>query len=270
MQLTPRAYQLSIFNSIQQYGNTLVVLPTGLGKTLIALMLIREKIKQGRCLLLTPTKPLAKQHFESVKEILELDDAQVSLVTGEMAPAKRKTEYEKDIIISTPQTIRNDIMNDRFGSNYKLVIFDECLDGDSKIRLYDGSEIPIKKIVHEDKPIVVQSYNIEKNIIEAKEVTAFHKIPCKKKFIKLRSEDNIIKCTEDHLILCKEKNKLIWKKASDIKSGSLVAISQSSPINSITYENNLTEDIIGAHNIKSTYSNNWNRSNNITLELYKE
>jgi ERCC4-related helicase len=94
--------------------------------TLIALMLIREKLKQGRCLFLTPTKPLAKQHFDSVKEILELDDEQVSLVTGEMAPAKRKTEYSKDIIISTPQTIRNDMLNDRFGTNFKLVIFDEA------------------------------------------------------------------------------------------------------------------------------------------------
>ena len=57
-----------------------------------------------------------------MKEILKLDDEQVSLVTGEMAPAKRKTEYEKDIIISTPQTIRNDMMNERFGTNFKLLI----------------------------------------------------------------------------------------------------------------------------------------------------
>jgi Fanconi anemia group M protein len=124
--LTPRAYQLAINESIMQHGNSLVVLPTGLGKTLVALMLIREKIKQGRCLFLTPTKPLAKQHYESVKEILELDDEQVSLVTGEMQPAKREAEYRKQIIISTPQTIRNDIQQGRFGSNFKLVIFDEA------------------------------------------------------------------------------------------------------------------------------------------------
>lgn len=126
VKLTPRAYQLAIFESVNQYGNTLVVLPTGLGKTLISLMLIKEKIKEGRCLFLTPTKPLAKQHFESVKEILELDDEQVSLVTGEMQPVKRETEYRKPVIISTPQTIRNDMMNDRFGTNFKLLIVDEC------------------------------------------------------------------------------------------------------------------------------------------------
>jgi len=126
VQLTPRAYQLAIYESIIARGNTLVVLPTGLGKTLIALMLIREKLKRGRCLFLTPTKPLAKQHADSIKEILELDDKNVSLVTGEMAPKKRKEEYEKDVIISTPQTIRNDIQHGRFGSNFKLVIFDEA------------------------------------------------------------------------------------------------------------------------------------------------
>ncbi len=126
MQLIPRAYQLSIFESIMARGNTLVVLPTGLGKTLIALMLIRAKMKEGRCLFLTPTKPLAKQHADSIKEILELDDKSVSLVTGEMPPAKRKEEYGKDVIVSTPQTIRNDMMHDRFGSDFKLVIFDEA------------------------------------------------------------------------------------------------------------------------------------------------
>ena len=126
VQLTPRAYQLAIFESIMARGNTLVVLPTGLGKTLIALMLIREKMKEGRCLFLTPTKPLAKQHADSVKGILGLDDKSVSLVTGEMAPKKRKEEYEKDVIVSTPQTIKNDIENARFGTNFRLVIFDEA------------------------------------------------------------------------------------------------------------------------------------------------
>lgn len=67
MNLTPRAYQLAIYNSIIQNGNTLVVLPTGLGKTLIAVMLIRDKMKEGKVLFLTPTKPLAKQHLKSVQ-----------------------------------------------------------------------------------------------------------------------------------------------------------------------------------------------------------
>ncbi|HID73400.1 TPA: DEAD/DEAH box helicase [Candidatus Micrarchaeota archaeon] len=70
MKLTPRAYQRSIYQSIMENGNTLVVLPTGLGKTLIALMLIAQKMKEGRCLFMTPTKPLARQHAETVKNVL--------------------------------------------------------------------------------------------------------------------------------------------------------------------------------------------------------
>jgi Fanconi anemia group M protein len=122
----PRQYQLAIYNSIIENGNTLVVLPTGIGKSLIGLMLIKERMKKGRCLFLTPTKPLAKQHFDSVKDILELGDKNVSLVTGESPPKKRKVMYQTDIIISTPQTVRNDLKNKVTEPDFSLVIFDEA------------------------------------------------------------------------------------------------------------------------------------------------
>ena len=126
MELSPRAYQLSIYNSVLQHGNTLVVLPTGLGKTLIALMLIRDRMKTGRCLILTPTKPLAKQHQKSVIDTLGLSGKNVALVTGEVPPSKRKEEYKTDVIISTPQTIRNDLESGTLGPEFSLVVFDEC------------------------------------------------------------------------------------------------------------------------------------------------
>ncbi|MBD3210445.1 DEAD/DEAH box helicase [Candidatus Micrarchaeota archaeon] len=126
MKLVPRQYQLAIFNSIMEKGNTLVVLPTGLGKTLIALMLIKERMKKGRCLFLTPTKPLAKQHHESVKDTLQLTDENAVLVTGEFPPQKRKEMYSSDVIIATPQTVRNDIKNKVTKPDFSLVIFDEC------------------------------------------------------------------------------------------------------------------------------------------------
>ncbi|HSB47769.1 MAG TPA: helicase-related protein [Candidatus Bilamarchaeum sp.] len=126
MELIPRAYQLAIYNSIVQHGNTLVVLPTGLGKTLIALMLIRDRMKIGRCLFLTPTKPLAKQHQHSLMKTLGLSGKNVALVTGEIAPGKRKEQYITDVIISTPQTIRNDIETGVLEPKFSLVVFDEC------------------------------------------------------------------------------------------------------------------------------------------------
>jgi len=126
VRITPRQYQLAIYTSITQHGNTLVVLPTGLGKTLIALMLIKDRIKQGRCLFLTPTKPLAKQHQISVMETLKLSEKNVALVTGEVGPSKRKDMYHTDVIVSTPQTIRNDLENGVLKPDFSLVIFDEC------------------------------------------------------------------------------------------------------------------------------------------------
>ena len=109
MKLTPRAYQLAIYNSVKENGNTLVVLPTGMGKTLIALMLIDEYCKKGKCLFLTPTKPLAKQHHDSIIEVLGLSDKDVVLITGENPPAKRKEMYKKKVVVATPQTINNDL-----------------------------------------------------------------------------------------------------------------------------------------------------------------
>jgi Fanconi anemia group M protein len=89
-------------------------------------MLIEERMKKGRCLFLTPTKPLAKQHFDSVKDIVDLEDRNVALVTGESPPKKRKLMYQTDIIISTPQTVRNDLQNKVTEPEFSLVIFDEA------------------------------------------------------------------------------------------------------------------------------------------------
>ncbi|MBI5046712.1 DEAD/DEAH box helicase [Candidatus Micrarchaeota archaeon] len=131
MNLTPRAYQLAIYHSIIAKGNTLVVLPTGLGKTLIALMLIRDKVKEGRCLFLSPTKPLCKQHHESIVRTLlsEIEEPEIVLISGEIAPSKRKKLYEKKVIVSTPQTIKNDLETGVLNpetANFSLIIFDEC------------------------------------------------------------------------------------------------------------------------------------------------
>jgi len=128
MNLVPRAYQLAIYNSILQKGNTLVVLPTGLGKTLIALMLIKEKMKTGKCIFMTPTKPLAKQHHVSVIKTLGVSEDSAVLVSGEVTKKKRESAYASaDIIISTPQTIRNDIEKGLLDpKKVNLAVFDEC------------------------------------------------------------------------------------------------------------------------------------------------
>ncbi|MBD3390292.1 DEAD/DEAH box helicase [Candidatus Micrarchaeota archaeon] len=140
MKLQPREYQEKIIQSIKENGNTLVVLPTGLGKTLIALAMMEKT--PGKCLFLTPTKPLARQHSNTVKEVLGAIDGGSALVTGENTPKKRAALYKNHIISSTPQTIRNDMKKGIFPSDEtSLVVFDEAhrAVGDyAYVRIADG------------------------------------------------------------------------------------------------------------------------------------
>jgi ERCC4-related helicase len=56
-----RLYQNRILERARQC-NTLVVLPTALGKTVIALLLGIEKAEEGKIFFLAPTRPLVQQH----------------------------------------------------------------------------------------------------------------------------------------------------------------------------------------------------------------
>ena len=70
--VSPRHYQEVIFSTCVE-KNCLVVLPTGLGKTLIALMLVIERMKKfpgEKAVFLAPTRPLAEQHFLYFRENL--------------------------------------------------------------------------------------------------------------------------------------------------------------------------------------------------------
>ena len=125
MNLQPREYQQKIIDSIKVNGNTLVVLPTGLGKTLIALSLMEAT--SGKCVFLTPTKPLATQHNNTITNVLGEVEGGSVLVTGDSPPKKRALLYQNHIISSTPQTIRNDIKNKIFPINeVSLIVFDEA------------------------------------------------------------------------------------------------------------------------------------------------
>ncbi len=127
--LEVREYQANIIRVIDTGRNTLVILPTGLGKTLIAVFAIARTIYQKKkAVFLAPTKPLSEQHYTSLKNLLDIDANGISLLTGGVKPQKRKGIWkESKVIIATPQTIFNDVkLNNISLENVGLIIFDEC------------------------------------------------------------------------------------------------------------------------------------------------
>ena len=124
-----REYQINIAESAAK-DNTLIVLPTGLGKTIIALILMAKELKKenNKILFLAPTKPLVMQHSQFLRELLTIDDESIVIFTGEISPAKRKEMWANSrIIVSTPQVIENDLISKRLDlKDVSFIIFDEC------------------------------------------------------------------------------------------------------------------------------------------------
>ena len=122
--LEDRQYQSNISKACLEQS-TLVILPTGMGKTVIALRVILERLEYGQILLMAPTKPLAEQHSEFFRNFL---DAEVSLFTGAIPPESRKPLWKSTkVIVSTPQVVSKDIENGRITlEDFSLVIFDEA------------------------------------------------------------------------------------------------------------------------------------------------
>jgi ERCC4-related helicase len=128
--INPRIYQQTIFNSAAK-KNCLVVLPTGLGKTMIALLLAAHRLKlypTSKILILAPTKPLVEQHLTTFKKHFDLSEEEIVLFTGLIKPEKRAELWLKaKIVISTPQGIENDVVAGRISlKETSLLVIDEA------------------------------------------------------------------------------------------------------------------------------------------------
>jgi Fanconi anemia group M protein len=121
-----REYQVSLAkNAVSQ--NSLIVLPTGLGKTTIALQVIIDYLSEskGGVLFLAPTRVLVNQHYEFLKENVLLDD--IGIITGEDLISKRKKLWINSIVCATPEITRNDLKRQIVSpEQFSLVIFDEA------------------------------------------------------------------------------------------------------------------------------------------------
>ena len=126
--LKPRLYQETILATIIK-KNTLIVLPTGMGKSIIFLLAAISRLnnfQKSKVLILAPTKPLCSQHQKTIQTHSNIGN--VELFTGAVLPLKRKELWEAaDVVVATPQTIESDVINERINlEDVSLLVFDEC------------------------------------------------------------------------------------------------------------------------------------------------
>ncbi len=120
-----RSYQMNMAKVCIE-SNTLVILPTGLGKTIIALFVAAEFLSKGKVLILAPTKPLLDQHYNTFDELLV--GKRTCIMSGSVNPQKRVDMVaENDVIVATPQTVSNDLEKGRYTMDpFSLIIYDEA------------------------------------------------------------------------------------------------------------------------------------------------
>jgi ERCC4-related helicase len=128
--LEVREYQRKIAESALS-SNTLVVLPTGLGKTMIALLVASQRLARfpkGKVVVLAPTRPLVIQHYQTFKKFLDMPEGDFAVLTGTVDPGERELLWLKArVLFATPQTVYNDARNGRISlDEVVLAVFDEA------------------------------------------------------------------------------------------------------------------------------------------------
>jgi len=129
-----RSYQNNISESVRnKHKNTLVILPTALGKTVIAILVCAEFLynyKSKRVLVMAPTKPLVAQHMSSFFSVLNIPEEGIAVVTGKnLAPTRMAIWNRKEIrlVFATPEVVKNDLAENRLSlSEFSLLVFDEA------------------------------------------------------------------------------------------------------------------------------------------------
>ncbi|XP_064600468.1 Fanconi anemia group M protein-like [Liolophura sinensis] len=125
-----REYQYNIVSKAL-YKNTMVTLPTGLGKTFIAAVLMYNFYRwypQGKVVFMAPTKPLVAQQIEACYNIMGIPQEDTAEMTGTMSPAERLKAWNyKRVFFLTPQVLTNDLSRGACPSvDIKCLVIDEA------------------------------------------------------------------------------------------------------------------------------------------------
>ncbi|CAM9762038.1 unnamed protein product, partial [Ectocarpus fasciculatus] len=125
-----RQYQLQIVTQAL-FKNTLVALPTGLGKTLIAAVVMYNYYRwfpEGKVVFLAPTKPLVAQQISACYDIMGVPEQDTAELQGSVDPKKRAQLWdERRVFFCTPQSMANDIKHKRCDpARFVCVVVDEA------------------------------------------------------------------------------------------------------------------------------------------------
>lgn len=125
-----REYQVKLAD-IAARKSTLVVLSTGLGKTVIAALVAAKRLSEepiSKILFLAPSRPLVDQQARYLRRVLDLEEEKVVCLTGQDSPEMRRAVWsDTKVVVMTPQALQNDLIQRSYDlSQVSLVVYDEA------------------------------------------------------------------------------------------------------------------------------------------------
>ncbi|XP_055274295.1 Fanconi anemia group M protein isoform X6 [Moschus berezovskii] len=125
-----RDYQLHIARTAL-FCNTLVCLPTGLGKTFIAAVVMYNFYRwfpSGKVVFMAPTKPLVTQQIEACYRVMGIPQSHMAEMTGSTQAFTRKEIWgDKRVLFLTPQVMVNDLSRGACpAAEIKCLVIDEA------------------------------------------------------------------------------------------------------------------------------------------------
>ncbi|KAF7339856.1 ATP-dependent DNA helicase mph1 [Mycena venus] len=125
-----RDYQFNIVKHCL-FDNTIVALPTGLGKTFIAGVVMLNFYRwfpEGKVVFVAPTKPLVAQQIEASHKTCGIPGSDAIELTGHNVRAMRARAWkEKRVFYMTPQTLFNDLESENCDArDIILLVIDEA------------------------------------------------------------------------------------------------------------------------------------------------
>lgn len=113
------------------FKNSMIVLPTGFGKTFIAAVVMYNFYRwypTGKIIFVAPTRPLVTQQIHECKKISGIPSSDCVELTGSIGREKRVHLWEtKRVFFATPQVIENDLDNQILpAKQVKCLVIDEA------------------------------------------------------------------------------------------------------------------------------------------------